>query len=378
MWKSKTKNNCAILSPCELYYALPVKYKSENYRFFYIENRFSIHYLILFFKVNQLFTLLSIKLPAKVMSFRQCYKLVTKQAIRWFPGHMGRGLKQMQQKLKSVDCIIEVHDARIPFSGRNPEFQYTIAGGMKPHILVLNKKDLISPKDQKYISRALKEKERLEHVIFTNCKDQQCTGMRKLLPLAHDLISNSGRYNREGEKDFCVMIIGVPNVGKSSLLNVLRNRHLKKKGVAQVGGIAGVTRSVMEKIKISEDPLMYMIDTPGILEPRISNDEMGMKLALVGCLQDHLVGEDLIADYLLYWLNRHQRFEYVPLMGLEKPTDNISEVLVACAKKMGAYRKVKRSDGQILVIPDILNSSRHFIKLFRTKSLGACNLDKEL
>ncbi|KNC21398.1 hypothetical protein FF38_12590 [Lucilia cuprina] len=312
------------------------------------------------------------------MSFRQSYKLVTKQAIRWFPGHMGKGLKQMQQKLKSVDCILEVHDARIPFSGRNPEFQQTIAGGVKPHILVLNKKDLISPKDQKYISRALKEQERLEHVIFTNCKNHQCNGMRKLMPLANELISNSGRYNREGEKDYCVMVIGVPNVGKSSLLNVMRNRYLKKKAVAQVGGIAGITRSVMEKIKISEDPLMYMIDTPGILEPRISSDEMGMKLALVGCLPDHLVGEDLIADYLLYWLNRHERYEYVPLMGLEKPTDNISEVLVSCANKMGVQRKVKRSDGQILVMPDILNSARHFIKLFRTKALGACNLDKEI
>lgn len=312
------------------------------------------------------------------MSFRQSYKLVTKQAIRWFPGHMGKGLKQMQQKLKSVDCIIEVHDARIPFSGRNPEFQQTIAGGVKPHVLVLNKKDLISPKEQKYILKALREKEHMENVVFTNCKDQQCSGMRKLMPLASDLISNSGRYNREGEKDFCVMIIGVPNVGKSSLLNVLRNRHLKKKGVAQVGGIAGITRSVMEKIKISDDPLIYMIDTPGILEPRISNDEMGMKLALVGCLQDHLVGEDLIADYLLYWLNRNERFEYVSLMGLDQPTDNISEALVACANKMGVQRKVKRSDGQLLIMPDILQSSRHFIKLFRTKALGPINLDKEI
>ncbi|XP_013109006.2 mitochondrial GTPase 1 [Stomoxys calcitrans] len=313
------------------------------------------------------------------MSFRQCYKLVTKQAIRWFPGHMGKGLKQMQQKLKSVDCILEVHDARIPFSGRNPEFQHTIAGGgVKPHILVLNKMDLISPKDQRYIRDALKDKEQLDHVIFTNCKDQQCSGIRKLMPLANDLIGKSGRYNREGEKDYCVMVIGVPNVGKSSLLNVLRNRHLKRKSVSQVGGIAGVTRSVLEKIKISEDPLIYMIDTPGILEPKISSDEMGMKLALVGCLQDHLVGEDLIADYLLYWLNKNERFEYVPLMGLENPNDDISEVLVAYANKQGVQRKLKGADGQILMIPDILHAARHFIKLFRTKAFGNINLDKEI
>lgn len=281
----------------------------------------------------------------------------------------------MHQKLKSVDCIIEVHDARIPFSGRNPEFQNTIAGGVKPHILVLNKKDLITPKEQKSIQRQLADRERLEHVLFTNCKDQQCAGVRKLMPLANDLISNSARFNREGEKDFCIMIIGVPNVGKSSLLNVLRNRHLKKKSVAQVGGIAGITRSVMEKIKISEDPLLYMIDTPGILEPKIADDEMGMKLALVGCLPDHLVGEDLIADYLLYWLNKQSRFEYVPLMGLEQPTDSIAELLVAGANKLNIQRKIKRTDGQIMLMPDVLQSAKHFIKLFRQKALGPINLD---
>uniref|UniRef100_A0A1A9W1A2 Mitochondrial GTPase 1 n=1 Tax=Glossina brevipalpis TaxID=37001 RepID=A0A1A9W1A2_9MUSC len=313
------------------------------------------------------------------MSFRKSYKLISKHPIRWFPGHMGKGLKQMQQKLKAVDCVIEVHDARIPFSGRNPDFQQTLIGdNVKPHILVLNKKDLITNKDQANIKEILAKNERLKHVLFTNCKDQQCTGIKRLMPLANEIISNSARYNREGEKDFCVMIAGVPNVGKSSLINVLRNRNLRKKSAAQVGGIAGITRSVMEKIKISENPLMYMIDTPGILEPKIKNDEMGMKLAAVGCLPDHLVGEDLIADYLLYWLNKNSRFEYVNLVGLEKPTDNISELLITYAEKLSVRRKLRQNDGQLLIMPDILHSSREFIKLFRQKKLGRINLDSQL
>uniref|UniRef100_A0A1B0FIS2 Mitochondrial GTPase 1 n=1 Tax=Glossina morsitans morsitans TaxID=37546 RepID=A0A1B0FIS2_GLOMM len=313
------------------------------------------------------------------MSFRQTYKLVTKQPIRWFPGHMGKGIRQMQQKLKAVDCIVEVHDARIPFSGRNADFQHTLIGeSVKPHILVLNKKDLISIKDQANIKEILRENERLKHVLFTNCKNQQCSGIKRLLPLANEIILNSTRYNREGEKDFCVMIIGVPNVGKSSLINVLRNRYLRKKSVAHVGGIAGITRSVMEKIKINESPLMYMIDTPGILEPKIKNDEMGMKLALAGCLPDHLVGEDLIADYLLYWLNKNSRFDYVTEVGLEKPTDNISELLVTYANKLSVRRKLKRNDGQIVIAPDVLQSAREFIKLFRQTKFGLINLDSEL
>ncbi|KAL9891932.1 mitochondrial GTPase 1 isoform 1-T1 [Glossina fuscipes fuscipes] len=313
------------------------------------------------------------------MSFRQSYKLVTKQPIRWFPGHMNKGIRQMQQKLKAVDCIIEVHDARIPFSGRNTDFQHTLIGeNIKPHILVLNKKDLITTKDQANIKEILQESERLKHVLFTNCKNQQCSGIKRLMPLANEIILNSARYNREGEKDFCVMIIGVPNVGKSSLINVLRNRNLHKKSVAQVGGIAGITRSVMEKIKINENPLMYMIDTPGILEPKIKNDEMGMKLALAGCLPDHLVGEDLIADYLLYWLNKNSRFDYVAAVGLEKPTDNILELLVTYANKLSVRRKMKRNDGQIVIVPDILHSAREFIKLFRQTKFGLINLDSQL
>ncbi|CAD6994430.1 mitochondrial GTPase 1 [Ceratitis capitata] len=310
------------------------------------------------------------------MSFREAYKLVTKQSIRWFPGHMGKGLKQMQQKLRSVDCVIEVHDARIPFSGRNPEFQHTISGGAKPHILVLNKKDLIEVREQRKLANELQEREGIEHVVFTNCKDQQCLGVKRIIPLAHNLISSSQRFNREGLKEASVMVFGVPNVGKSSLINVLRNKTLRKKSATQVGNTAGVTRSVLERIKICDDPLIYMIDTPGILEPRISDDEMGMKLALVGCLPDHLVGEELIADYMLYWMNKNRRFEYVKTVGLQNPTDSIAEVLVSHAKALGLERKIKNLHGQIVLMPDVLLAARKLIRQFRDGDFGGMNLDR--
>lgn len=314
------------------------------------------------------------------MAFRDSFKLVTKSAIRWFPGHMGKGMRQMQQKLKSVDCIIEVHDSRIPLTGRNPEFRHTI-GGIKPHILVLNKKDLGCKDKSVYnsVAKKIQGTEGIHHVLYTNCKDQQCPGIRKLMPLARDLIVDSDRYNRSNEKDFCVMIIGVPNVGKSSLLNVLRNRHLNKKKASHVGGVAGITRSVLTKIKICEDPLIYMIDTPGILEPRITDDEMGMKLALVGCLPDHLVGEDLIADYLLYYLNKNEMFDYVPLMGLDKPTDQIADVLISGAKMMNKTKIIRNiSSGGKMMLPDIISSAQFFIKHFRTGGFGPINLDNDL
>lgn len=312
-----------------------------------------------------------------MQQFRTKFHKVPKDVLTWFPGHMGKGLKVMQQKLKMVDCVIEVHDARIPFSGRNDEFKYSIHG-VKPHIMVFNKKDLIDKSNFRAITRQIQQREGVRDVLFTNCRDQQCEGIRRLLPLASKLIADSDRFNRSEEKDFNLMIIGVPNVGKSSLINVLRNRHLKKTGAAAVGAVAGITRSVLNKIKISETPKVYLLDTPGILMPQISDTEQGLKLALCGCTQDHLVGDELIADYLLFRLNKAQNFDYVELMGLEAPTDDILEVLVTWARKNEKYQKIRNTDNRIVLRPNTTFAAQFMLKQFRTGILGKMFLDEEL
>lgn len=310
-------------------------------------------------------------------NFRKTFKVIDKNAIQWFPGHMGKGLRQMQQKLKLVDCVIEVHDARIPFSGRNTDFKHTVTG-LKPHILVLNKKDLGIEKSYDKIAEQIKKEEGIDHVLFTNCKDHQCTGTRRVLPLARDLIMSSNRYNRTNLPEYCLMIIGVPNVGKSSLTNVMRNRHLKMKGASAVGAVAGITRSVLNRIKVSEKPLIYLLDTPGILAPRIGDTDQGMKLASVSCFQDHLVGEMLIADYILFWLNKNDNFAYVPYMGLEKPSDDVGEVLLAACGLLNKTIKVKQFDGKMIVRPNFEEGAKHLIKGFRTGTFGKINLDNNL
>lgn len=259
-------------------------------------------------------------------------------------------------------------------SGRNPNFKYTISG-VKPHILVLNKKDLIHRHHIPKIIDKIRHEEGIEHVIFSNCKDSRCDGIKKLLPLSSELIGNSERYNRSDENDFCLMIIGVPNVGKSSLINALRNRNLQKKNAAPVGAIAGITRSVLNRIKICDDPLVYLLDTPGILTPNIGSTEIGMKLALCACLQDHLVGPELIADYLLFWLNKHNKFVYTKKIGIDKPTDNIAEVLLEYSKLLNKTKKMKDFNGNIVVRPDLLSAAQNFIKLYRTGELGKILLD---
>ncbi|KOB67268.1 Mitochondrial GTPase 1 [Operophtera brumata] len=249
------------------------------------------------------------KFDAAAYNFRKKFPFIGKDLLRWFPGHMNKGLKQMQRKLKSVDCVIEVHDARLPFSGRNPIFTSTLTGA-KPHILVLNKKDLTIQSLIPRVKDQLKAEQGVNNVVFTNSKDQLDRGLKALIPLMVDLMKDSNRFNRSEEEDYNVMIIGVPNVGKSSLINMLRSRNMRKGHALPVGAVAG--------------------------------------LALCASLQDHLVGEEAIADYLLYWLNSHGKFQYVEYMGLDEP------YLVETAKTMvKAFRKGEL--GKLMLDVDLLN-----------------------
>ncbi|KAJ8963429.1 hypothetical protein NQ318_018909 [Aromia moschata] len=307
--------------------------------------------------------------------FRSAFKAIDKDVVRWFPGHMGRGLKQMQHKLRSVDCVIEVHDARIPMSGRNTDFKYTISG-VKPHILVLNKVDLIEKKFVNQIKDLLRKD--YEHIIFTNCNDRQCNGVKRIFPLAQELINNSNRYNRSHDEDYNIMIIGVPNVGKSSLVNALRIRHLGKGKASHVGAAPGITRSVLNKIKMCEKPLFYMLDTPGILTPKITNVEAGLKLALCATIQDHLVGEKVMTDYLLFWLNQQKRFDYVNYFKLDKPSDNILDVLTHVSKENNKVLKIRNHLNEYVLRPDLDAAAKMMLKAFRETSLGRIMLDEDL
>ncbi|XP_052568978.1 mitochondrial ribosome-associated GTPase 1 isoform X2 [Peromyscus californicus insignis] len=282
-------------------------------------------------------------------AWRECFPLQGHDVARWFPGHMAKGLKKMQSSLKLVDCVIEVHDARIPLSGRNPLFQELL--GLKPHLLVLNKMDLADLTEQ------------------------------QIIPKVTELIRCSYRYHRAENLEYCVMVVGVPNVGKSSLINSLRRQHLRTGKAARVGGEPGITRAVTSRIQVCERPLIFLLDTPGVLAPRIESVETGLKLALCGTVLDHLVGEETMADYLLYTLNRHGLFGYVQHYGLASASDHIEWVLKNVAVKLRKTRKVKvlTGTGDVNVIqPDYAMAARDFLRTFRSGLLGQVMLDRDL
>lgn len=312
--------------------------------------------------------------------FRQQFVFPNKAQHNWFPGHMHKGLRDMQRKLKDVDCVIEVHDARIPLSGRNTTFQETIYGP-RPHILVLNKEDLVPKENRDVVVAKIRAQDpHVTRVVFTRGKYGGCPGVKAILPIAVSCIEEGNRFHRTAAPEKNILVIGIPNVGKSSLINQLRSRHMHVHNKATpVGAKPGVTRHVLEKIRVSEDPLVYLLDTPGISKPNIRNMHVGMKLAVCNTLNEEVIGTHVISDYLLWWLNLHHRFEYVEYMGLSQPEDDCKIMLAKAAmvaKKTVKKKDLTRSCG-VMVIPDMDFAAAKFLDGFRKGAFGPVNLDTD-
>ncbi|XP_077968118.1 mitochondrial ribosome-associated GTPase 1-like [Styela clava] len=315
-------------------------------------------------------------------AMRESFDFGTKKMLgHWFPRHMGKGLRQMRAVLRKIDCVIEVHDCRIPMSGRNPALQMSLSA--KPKLLVFNKVDSAQPTDKEL--ELLHDRLRTEGVLdylFTNClpgdNGELDASVSEVIPRCVEIINRDERYDREGEAGIEMMIVGVPNVGKSSLINALRRTHLQKGKAAAVGRSPGQTRSLMYKIKVCEKPLIYLHDTPGILEPKLKDLHSGMKLSLCNTIKDHLVGPAMIADYLLFTLNQKKQFKYMEKYGFQEPCDDIHKVLLNLAIKAKKYqnRKVLTGTGsQVIKIPDYNYAANLMLADFREGLLGKFIID---
>uniref|UniRef100_A0A8D0DIJ8 Mitochondrial ribosome-associated GTPase 1 n=1 Tax=Salvator merianae TaxID=96440 RepID=A0A8D0DIJ8_SALMN len=312
-------------------------------------------------------------LRASALGWREQFDFKGRDVAHWFPKHMAKGMRDMKARLRAVDCLLEVHDARIPLTGRSSLLKEAL--DIRPHVLVLNKMDLADLSHKPRILECLQQ-QGLKHVIFTDClKDEN---VNEIVPLVTELISNSPRYHRAENVESCIMVIGAPNVGKSSLINSLRRLYLKKGKASPVGGKPGITKAVLNKIQVCERPIMFLLDTPGVLSPRIESVETGLKLALCGAIQDHLVGEDVIADYLLFTLNRQQQFRYVEHYGLDSPCDDVERVLKSIALHLGKTHKVRvlTGTGNVTVTaPNYNAAASDFIYIFRRGLLGKVIFD---
>ncbi|NWT74384.1 MTG1 GTPase, partial [Prunella himalayana] len=298
---------------------------------------------------------------------RERFEFGGRDVASWFPRHMAKGLRQMRLALRRADCLVE--RSHIPLSGRNPALQEAL--GIRPHVLVLNKMDLADPRRQPVSAGAGPGGgQRWAH--------SDSSVPLQVVPMVARLVADGPRYHRAESSEHNILVIGVPNAGKSSLINSLRRLHLKKGKATAVGGEPGVTKAVLSRIQVCEKPLMYLVDTPGVLPPRLGDVETGMKLALCGAILDHLVGEDVMADYLLYTLNKQQQFRYVQRYGLGQPCDHIEPLLKHVALSQGRTQKVKVLTGTGNVNMMMLNypaAAYEFLRDFRAGRLGRVTLD---
>ena len=213
--------------------------------------------------------------------------------IQWYPGHMTKTRRQIEADLKQVDAVCEIVDARIPMSSRNPDIDAIC--GSKPRIIVLNRMDLADPA----ATRRWREyfKSRGMAVIATDCKTRQ--GIADFTPAARTACAEKLQRDaaRGMNRPLRVMVVGIPNVGKSTLINQISGR----KG-AKAENRPGVTRG---KQWVTVDSGLQLLDTPGILWPKFEDPEVGMMLAYTGAVKEGVIDLEELACRLLELLLKY-------------------------------------------------------------------------
>lgn len=281
------------------------------------------------------------------------------QNIQWFPGHMTKTKRQIQASLKLVDAVVEIIDARIPISSRNPDLAKLIQN--KPRIILLNKCDMANQTATKmWIDHF--EKQGIT-AIAVDCKSGR--GLNKFAPAVNKVMSE--RINRLKAKGMVnpmmrIMIVGIPNVGKSSFIN-----KIAKQNRAKVEDRPGVTRG-NQWFTIAKN--LEMLDTPGVLWPKFNDKIVGEHLAFTGAVKDQILDIELLAVRLLDFLKELKPADFISRFKLEDTElDNIDsyELLKIIAKKRG-----------MLVSGGEVNTERAAIMLldeFRSAKLGRITVE---
>lgn len=275
----------------------------------------------------------------------------------WYPGHMLKAGGEMRERLRLVDAVVEILDARLPATSRNPAFEALL--GDKPRFLVFNKADLVPPEYAAAWTAHLVEEGQACAFVDSLHVGGRPQGLLERWARFVDTQRRGRGARRPLLRPARLMVVGIPNVGKSTLINrmVVRKR-------AEVGPRPGVTRN-QQWVRLTNG--MELLDTPGVLWPRIRDKLMELNLALIGAIKDELVGEELLCDFLHWRLCEQGRAPDWELYGLNGAPGTCEELLLAVARRRGML-----APGGA---PDRPRAAAALLKDFRDGRLGRVPLD---
>lgn len=269
--------------------------------------------------------------------------------IQWYPGHMAKAKREVSEQLKKVDVVFELVDARIPYSSRNPMIDEVIQ--QKPRVVILNKKDMANLKELEKWESYFKEKG--FYPVAIDAKHGK--GLKQVEQTA--IKATKEKFEKEKQKGLKprairAMIVGIPNVGKSTLINKLAN-----KSIAKTGNTPGVTKQ-QQWIKVGQS--LQLLDTPGILWPKFEDQLVGKKLSVTGAIKDSIVHLDEVAIYALDFMKAHDYDGLIQhyKIDVSKEAENI-EWFDAIGRRRGLLRRGNEIDYEAvidLIIQEVRNA----------------------
>ncbi len=270
--------------------------------------------------------------------------------IHWFPGHMHKASKEVRKILPKVDLVIEILDARIPHSSDNPMLAEIRAD--KPCIKVLNKSDLADPERTREWQTYLERERGVKTLALSS---EQVDKVKQLTTMCHKMLP--GRD--DGIKTIHALIMGIPNVGKSTLINILAGKSITK-----TGNEPAITKA-QQRIKL--DDSIVLSDTPGMLWPKFDHENIGYRLATTGAIRDTAIDHDDVAFFAVGYLRKHYPDNLRKRYELEQLPDSELALLEA----IGAKRGCLRGGGQV----ELDKVSKLLLSELRAGLLGRVTLE---
>ena len=247
--------------------------------------------------------------------------------IQWYPGHMHKASKEIKETLHQVDLIIEILDARIPFSSQNP--MLTNLRGDKPCIKILSKSDLADPEITQQWQIYLEQEQGVKTMAVTIEHPEK---IRQLPDLCHKMLPAKAPSSRL----INTLIVGIPNVGKSTLINILAGRM-----IAKTGNEPAITK-MQQRIAIGNG--IILLDTPGLLWPNVENKNSGYRLATTGAIKDTAINHEQIAFFAADYLLDHYPDYLKTRFQLEQLPETEQQLMDAIGKNRGCLRSGGRVD----------------------------------